>query len=180
MRLLRAGHVVARRLNCGVMRHSQAYPFRPKSTASLRVGQFWAVPFASGSFGCGRVLQLNGAQLPSKSRAFFGGLHNWRGSEPPTAEAIAGSRLLAFGVMHIRAIAQTGGDVLGERALESDGLELPLLLSSQGGEGTLVLRGAEPLREARKEEWGTLPVLGFWGYDFIQQLAQQHLHRGAA
>jgi hypothetical protein len=167
------------RLNCGVMRRSPAYPFRPKSTASLRVGQFWAVPFGSGSFGCGRVLQLNGAQLPSKS-AFFGGLHKWSDNSPPTAESIAGSELLAFGVMHIRAIAQTGGEILGERPLEPDGLELPLLLSSRGGEGTLVLRGAETLREARKEEWGTLPVLGFWGYDFIQQLAQQHLHRGAA
>ena len=30
------------------MRLNQAYPFRPKSTASLRPGQFWAVPFGSG------------------------------------------------------------------------------------------------------------------------------------
>lgn len=162
------------------MRHKPTYPFRPKSTASLRAGQFWAVPFGSGLFGCGRVLQLYGAEIPSKSRAFFGGLHRWSSSAPPTSESIAGSALLAFGVMHIRAIAQTGGEILGERALELDSLEPPLLLSAQGGAGALLLRGAEPVREARREEWGTLPVLGFWGYDFIQQLAEQQLHRGAA
>ena len=162
------------------MRRNPTYPFRPKSTASLRAGQFWAVPFGAGLFACGRVLQLNGAEIPMKSKAFFGGLHRWVGNVPPTTESIAGATVLAAGVMHIRAITETGGEVLGERSLDADSYELPLLLSARGGDGTRILRGAEPVREARRDEWGTLPVLGFWGYDFIEQLAQQHLHRGAA
>lgn len=162
------------------MRLNQTYPFRPKSTAHLRPGQFWAVPFGSGLFACGRVLQVNGAQIPTQGKSFFGGLHRWVGSVVPSVESIAGAEFLAFGVMHVRAITETGGEVLGERALEDDGFELPLLLSARGGDGTLILRGAEPVRDARRDEWGSLPVLGFWGYDFIQQLAQQHLHRGAA
>jgi hypothetical protein len=162
------------------MRLKQPYPFRPKSTASLRSGQFWAVPFGPGLFACGRVLQVNGAQIPTKGKSFFGGLHRWVGNVVPSVESIARAEFLAFGVMHVRAITETGGEILGERALEDDGFELPLLLSARGGDGTLILRGAEPVRDARRDEWGSLPVLGFWGYDFIQQLAQQHLQRGAA
>lgn len=159
------------------MRRNLDYPFRPKSTAHLRPGQFWAVPFGQGVFACGRVLQLDGAQLPTKSRGFFGGLHRWVDSVAPTAESIAGAELLAVGVMHIRVITETGGELLGERALEDDGIQPPLLLSAHGGHGALILRGAEPVRVARPDEWGTLPVLGYWGYDFIQQLAQYHLLR---
>jgi len=162
------------------MRRSQTYPFRPRSTAALRPGQFWAVPFGPGLFACGRILQLNGAEIPTRSRSFFGGLHRWVGSEVPSVESIAGVEFVAFGVMHIRAITETGGEVLGEHPLEEEGFELPLLLSAHGGDGALILRGAEPVREARREEWGSLPVLGFWGYDFIQQLATHHLHHGAA
>lgn len=168
------------RLNSNVMQRNQTYPFRPKSTAPLRPGQFWGVPFGAGLFACGRVLQLNGAEIPAKGRAFFGGLHRWVGGVAPSAESIAGAGFVAFGVMHIRAITETGGEILGERSLEADGFELPLLLSAHGGDGTLLLRGAEPVRDARRDEWGSHPLLGFWGYDFIQQLAQQHLHRGAA
>lgn len=163
-----------------VMRLNLAYPFRPKSTASLWPGQFWAVPFGSGLFACGRVLQVNGAEIPTKGRSFFGGLHRWVDTVAPSAESIARAEFVAFGVMHIRAITETGGELLGERALEDDRFELPLLLSAHGGDGTLILRGAEPVRDARRDEWGSLPVLSFWGYDFIQQLAQQHLQRGAA
>ena len=162
------------------MRGNQTYPFRPKSTAALRPGQFWAVPFASGLFACGRVLQVNGAQIPTKTKSFFGGLHQWVGHAVPSVESIAGAEFLEFGVLHVRAITETGGEIIAERSLENDGFELPLLLSASGGDGTLMLRGVEPVRNARPDEWGSLPVLGFWGFDFIQQLAQQHLHRGAA
>jgi hypothetical protein len=156
-------------------RRTETFPFRPKSTASLRPGQYWAVPFGSGLFACGRVLQLGGDHIAVQSRAFFGGLHRWAGRTPPTAETIAGAGFVRFGVMHIRAITETGGQVLGERSLESDGIALPTLLSAQGGAGTKILRGADTSRNAREEEWGTLPVLSVWGYGFITRLAERHL-----
>jgi hypothetical protein len=149
------------------------YPLKPKSTTSLRPGQFWAVPLASGRFACGRVLQTNAATLPSKTRGFFGGLHDWVGAAPPSGSEIAGTAIVAFGVMHIKSITMTGGAILGERPLEADAIELPRLLSGHGGPGTMVLLGVAPIREASQKEWGTLPVLGYWGYDFIQQLAEQ-------
>jgi hypothetical protein len=162
------------------MRRPEGFPFRPKSTVLLREGQFWAVPFEAGRFACGRVLQVGAELVPVKSRGFFGGLHRWVGASEPTSADIAGVEFVSFGVMHIRAITQTGGAVLGERALEHDAIEVPLHLSQPAGEGTMLLRGANVLRPARRDEWHTLPVLGYWGYDFIVQLAKHHLSVSAA
>ncbi|UTG93649.1 Imm26 family immunity protein [Geobacter sulfurreducens] len=155
------------------------YPFEPKSTAYLRPGQFWSVPLPSGKYACGRVLQVNATEIPSKNRAFFGGLLDWLGNKPPTSEDIADCPLIAFGNMHIKAIIMTGGVIIGERRLEEDHIELPLLLSAQGGPGTMILRGAESIREAQRDEWGTLPVLGTWGYNFICKLAEAKLEKSA-
>jgi hypothetical protein len=150
---------------------STIYPIRPKSTALLLPGQFWAVPLTDGRFACGRVLQVNGSELPVKSRNFFGGLLNWVGASLPSSECIAGAVVIASGVLHIRAITSLGGEVLGCRPIEADGLELPILLSARGGDGTLILCGADAVRVATREEWGTLPVLGCWGWNYIQKLA---------
>jgi hypothetical protein len=98
---------------------------------------------------------------------------DWFGSDPPSADAIAGSKPARFGVMHVRAITETGGEVLGERPLDLDGIELPVHLSAMGGPDTQVLVGAAPVRTARRDEWGKYPVLGFWGTDFILQLAEK-------
>jgi hypothetical protein len=77
--------------------------------------------------------------------------------------------------MHIRAITEFGGEVVGIRDLEADGIRLPTLLSAMGGEGAMILSGSDAVRPARREEWGKLPVLGYWGRDFIQAIAIHHL-----
>jgi len=151
------------------------YPFRPRSTSSLRAGQFWAIRLSDGRFGCGRVIQVGGDMLPTPNRSFFGGLHDWVSDVPPTADSIASSAFLAWGVMHIRAITETGGDILGLRELAADNVKPPTLASAVGGPGMTVLEGARSIRPASREEWGQFPVLGYWGYDFIRSLAEQHL-----
>lgn len=110
---------------------------------------------------------------------FFGGLHQWLGNQPPTSEDIAGSSLVAFGLMHIKAITTTGEGILGERPLEADLIELPLFLSAVKGPGTMLLRGAEAIRQATSDEWGTFPILSTWGYSFIVKLAEAKLERDA-
>jgi hypothetical protein len=155
-----------------------AYPFRPKSTAALEPGQFWSVPLPDGRFACGRVLQINGSMIPSKSRTFFGGLLDWIDACPPTAESIAKKPVLECGIMHIRAITNLGGEVLGQRSLESDQIELPTLLSALGGAGAMILHGADTVREARRKEWGKLPQLEYWGWDCIQTIAIARLMPG--
>jgi len=156
----------------------KVYPFVPKSTSKLKPGQFWAVPLRHGKFACGRVLQVGFKGNPSKTRSFFGCLLDWIGTCPPSENAIAGSLPFRFGVMHVKAITETGGEVLGERALEADGIEIPTLLSEMGGPATQILHGADPVRPARKEEWGGYPVLGYWGYDYIQKLAETLQEKG--
>ena len=118
------------------------------------------------------MLQLGGSEVPSKTRAFFGGLQDWLGDAPPTAEAIAGSSILHFGIMHVKAITETGGEVLGERPLGLDGIELPRLHSAMGL-GAKLLRGADALRPVPPDEWGTLPVIVYWAYGFIEELAER-------
>jgi hypothetical protein len=153
----------------------KGYPYSPKSTRRLRPGDFWALPRTDGTFACGRVLQVTGDQLVSPTRAFFGGLLDWVGSSPPTGNAIARASLLDVGIMHIKAILSTGGKVLGNRPLELDDLKIPTLLSAMGGPDTLLLQGVVSVRPATRAEWGTLPVLSYWGFDFISQLADARL-----
>jgi hypothetical protein len=159
------------------MARPPSYPFRPKSSASLAPGQFWAVPLAKGRFACGRVLQLGGSEVPIKTRAFFGGLQDWIGNDPPTRESIAGTRIAHFGVMHIKAITETGGEILGLRPPELDGIVLPELHSARVFSAKLLV-GADAVRDAREDEWGTRPVLVYWSYGFIEQLGEQLAARG--
>jgi hypothetical protein len=154
------------------MARSPSYPFRPKSSASLAPGQFWAVPLPSGQYACGRVLQLGGSAVPIKTRAFFGGLQDWIGDSPPTISSIAGTRIAQFGVMHVRAITETGGEILGLRPLDLDGIELPALHSAMGLSAQL-LHGADAVRDAREDEWGTRPTLVYWSYPFIEKLGEE-------
>jgi hypothetical protein len=147
--------------------------FEPKSTRTLTPGDYWPLPIKAGRFACGRVLQTQGDHLPMPTRNFLGGLHAWVGDKPPTAGDLAGIRFAAYGIMHLRAIVRVGGRVLGNRPLEADDIELPLMLDAHGGPATRVVRGAQTVRPARRDEWGSLPILGFWGYDFIQSLADK-------
>ncbi|HEX6053175.1 MAG TPA: hypothetical protein VFZ21_28100 [Gemmatimonadaceae bacterium] len=153
------------------MPRTPSYPFRPKSTASLEPGQFWAVPIRGGYFGCGRVLQLRCSQLGKTRTAFFGGLQDWIGDAPPTSESIAGTGIARYGAMHLKAITEVGGEVLGVRPLDLDGFVLPELNSAYSL-GANVLIGADIVRVAREDEWGTRPVLQYWSYGYIEQLAE--------
>ena len=148
------------------------YPFRPKSISSLEPGQFWAVPLGGGGFGCGRVLQLKCSQLGKTRTAFFGGLQDWIGDAPPTEESIAGTGIIRFGAMHLKAITEVGGEILGFRPLDLDGFVLPDLHSAHSLSAN-VLRGADIVRLAREDEWGKSPVLQYWSYGYIEQLAEE-------
>jgi len=149
------------------------YPHIPKSTQALSPGDFWALPLSDGSFGCGRVLQTTGDHLAGPRRLFFGGVLDWRGEQPPMSPSIAGRPLVACGQMHVRAIAESGGQVLGNRPLELDGIELPLLLSTANGPAML-LYGVQSVRRARKDEQGSLPALSTWGLSVAVLKANHH------
>jgi hypothetical protein len=43
-----------------------------------------------------------------------------------------------------------------------------------------VLAGSDAFRKAKRSEWGTLPVLGYWGYDHIREIAEHRLVKHVA
>ena len=138
-----------------------SYPFVPKSTASLRAGQYWAVPLSDGRFACGRVI----ATLPGERRLFLAALMDWVSDAPPGFESLAGAGdLVDNGEASIKAITETGGEILGIRPLDADGIEPLIRVSHRGGGTVYLLRGATRVRAATAEEAATLPVLATWGY----------------
>jgi hypothetical protein len=158
------------------------YPFEPKSNRYLRAGRFWAVALSDDRFGCGRVLQVPRPSDPEPSlylntRIFLAGLMDWSGDERPTAQAIAGCKLLEQGRAHVPAIADTGGKILGQRDLEPDGLPGLLQVSHRGGGTVWLYEGGRRLRAAAGQERQTLPVMPVWGRQVIVLLAERHLAR---
>jgi len=150
-----------------------SYPFVPKSTRFLRPGDFWALPLSDGTFGCGRVLQTQGDRLAGPRRLFFGGYLDFRDDEPPDFESIAGAHLVDCGQMHIKAIVESGGAVLGNRPLELDGVEPPLLLDAGLGPRTL-LRGVQTVRPVSPDDLGKYPTLETWGYRVVVLVTEHH------
>jgi hypothetical protein len=152
------------------------YPFEPKSIARLQAGQFWAVPLPDGRHACGRVLHVPGTadSLYLNSRIFLAGLMDWSGPEPPASQAIAGRGLLAQGRMHVAAIRDAGGLIIGQRDLELDGIAGLREVSHRGGGTVWLYQGGLRLRPATAEESRTLPVMSVWGRRFLQVLAEKH------
>jgi hypothetical protein len=108
--------------------------------------------------------------MPGARVAFLGGLLDWHGSSPPDEHTIAGTgSFLAQGVMHIRAIKETGGGILGHRPLELDGLAPWTFVY-----GNDVQHGFTRLRAFERSDRAKLPSLSWWGYDVIEIHANRH------
>lgn len=85
------------------------YPFVPKSTAYLRVGDIWAISLADGRYGCGYVVGL----YPDCRTMFVAGLTNWVGVEPPVPESLRGCRVIEHAGAHLKTITRHGPEILG-------------------------------------------------------------------
>ena len=150
------------------------YPLTPKSTARMRPGQFWSIPLSNNRFACGRVLQVARAHGRNDTRMFLAGLMDWTGDAPPEEKDLVGRAILEIGQAHIRTITELGAQILGCRALEDDGLTVPVRLTHSLGPGIQICRGYDFLRPATAEEQRMLPVLTTWGYGVITILAERH------
>ena len=145
------------------------YPFQPKTTAKLRPGDFWPIPLMDGSFGCGRVLEVSPRDVPGARVQFYGALMDWRGSDLPTAERLAGSTPLEQAIMHLRSITQIGGQVIGNRPLNLERIEPCLVIH-----GSTVRRAYEVVRPWSRSDNDALPRLSWWGWNLIWLKAHQH------
>ena len=85
------------------------YPFVPKSTAYLQVGDIWAIPLADGRYGCGYVVDL----YPNRRKSFVAGLTNWVGPAPPKPEGLRGCRVIEHADAHLKTITEHGPEVVG-------------------------------------------------------------------
>jgi len=103
----------------------------------------------------------------------IGGLMSWIGNRPPIEEDLSGHTTVSQAQIHIRSIQETGGVILGCRALHLENIEPALFLSETPGPKCLLMRGYEILRPATPEEQAQLPVWHTWGYLVIQQKAEE-------
>jgi len=129
---------------------ARTFPFTPRWTSRVEVGDFWAIPLRRGGwYACGRVLRLDSRVLLTV------GLLDWCEPRPPTSESISGASVLDWGVAHVKTIELTGGALTGHRDLAEDGGLLRLVGVSAEGPG------AEPV----------------WGYLSIEAKAHDHFGR---
>ena len=145
------------------------YPFTPKSSRKLSRGDFWAIPLSNGNYFCGRVVELMPKGMPGAGVGFLGGVLDWFDTRLPSNDAIAGSAFLSQGVMHIKAITFSGGQLLGNRPLELDGLEAFTFIS-----GNEIKRGFLPIRKWKRSDKDAFPTLQWWGYDVAEIIANKH------
>lgn len=145
------------------------YPFTPKSTASLVPGQFWGIPLKNGTFACGRVLSFSIDERGRRHTWYFlAGLIDWSGVVPPTAESIAGKKVIAFGSAHMDAILDHGRKILGYRSLDADSAQPDLLIV-----GEELCLGLEYVREATNKDRLSYPACPDWSQHGILEEAEK-------
>jgi hypothetical protein len=152
------------------------YPFEPKSNTFLVPGQYWGIPLSNGRWACGRVLAIkkeSDEYFPGNSRTLLAALMDWQGDQPPTADGIAGRKVVAQGWAHILTIQKNGRLILGHRELALDDIRGLRAVSHRGGGTVMLYEGALPLRPATREEAANMPVFATWGYNVISILAER-------
>lgn len=155
------------------------FPHVPKSTKTLRIGDFWAIPLDGGEFSCGRVLAFDHRSGKQDLRGFLAGLLDWVSDSSPTFDSIAGAQTVIQGGAHLRTILATGGSILGNRPLELDGISPALALCSAGGPHYRVMRGFEVVRPATKQDIERFPVFRTFGFTVMRNYANSKLRRSA-
>jgi hypothetical protein len=96
----------------------RTFPFIPKSSRDLQLGDFWAVRLSDGRFGCAIVTDLKPSGVASR-KSLVAGLVDWVGVSPPTHDAATGE-IFAQGLTGIEAISATGSKILGNVPLPKD------------------------------------------------------------
>ena len=119
------------------------------------------------------VMTESDAYFPGNSRTFLAALMDWEGDQPPTAEGIAGGRVVAQGWAHVRTIQSTGRLILGCRDLGLDDIHGLREVTHRGGGTVMLYEGPTSLRPATREEATTMPVFSTWGFKVICVLAER-------
>lgn len=102
---------------------------------------------------------------------FLAGVLDWHSPNEPTCESIEGARCLDQGRAHISSITLTGGAILGQRDLTSDGIEPWLFRGADFHVNSNVYLGLAPVRPQTAADQ-ELPILGTWGCNVVRVIAE--------
>ena len=149
-------------------------PFKPKSTSKLRPGHIWPIKLKTNLWACGIVLELNTELTYPQTKSFYGGLLEWKGETEPTANSIVNSNIIQSGIMHIKSITEMHSEITDYVDLEKANIQIPYLLSCIAITQAELLKGTTPIRKATKSD-SHYPVISHWGYDCINELANEIL-----
>ena len=137
-------------------------------------GQFWQIPLSNKKFACWRVLQMD----QHGRTGFLAGLMDWSGDEFPISKNISGCGLLEQGGAHIKTIPWSGGEILGYRSLDEDGIQLIPELSHLPSHNCMLMNGLEEVRKATLSEQQTLYIHGAWGLGIVKIFAEAYFVLG--
>ncbi|MCB1558238.1 MAG: hypothetical protein KDJ50_04875 [Alphaproteobacteria bacterium] len=144
------------------------YPFKPKSTSSLKKGQYWTITRSDDKFACGIVLDT----IQNSRTHFLAGLFDWVGFTEPTNELISGKPIIHQGQVHIKTILEYNEYLTGE--LSPSNVPLPLLcVEHLGAEQWGLFQGLELLKTISQEEAKNYPAKSTWGYSTINIRAEK-------
>ena len=105
-----------------VMPRPRTYPFRPKSTVNLRIGDLLEVHREDGRWGCLQVTDLKESGTGARTSLVVGVLP-WVGDCPPTSADVAGMAVIEQGLAHIDIFAEGGLMVVGHCDVVPSGLD---------------------------------------------------------
>ncbi|MFK7803770.1 MAG: Imm26 family immunity protein [Anaerolineae bacterium] len=144
------------------------YPFVPTKASEIQDGDFYFIPLSNGKFACGRVLLIK-KKSGRRTKTVLVGLHDWFGENHPTKADIHECKIIEQGVIHINSIGYVGGEVIGHKPLDEDGLK-PLLQFEAG----YLLDGFENIGQLPVEEYEKYSRRFTYGLDVMRLLAEKH------
>ncbi|TVV42250.1 hypothetical protein [Thalassolituus sp. C2-1] len=144
------------------------YPFIPTKASEINEGDFYYIPLSNGYFACGRLLEIE-KKGGRKTKRVLVGLHDWSGCDYPRKEDIHGCGIIEQGVIHINSIGHVGGEVVGQKPLNEDGLRPKLQF-----EAGFLIDGFENLGKLPFSDYDKYDHRYTYGLNVIKLLAEKH------
>ncbi|QIZ83957.1 hypothetical protein HF888_06825 [Bermanella marisrubri] len=149
------------------------YPITPTKASEIKEGEYFYIPLNDGRFACGRILLIE-KKNGRKTKLLLVGLHDWSGSKHPSQVDIHECPIIEQGVLHINSISHVGGEIIGFKPLQEDGLK-PFLQVEAG----YLLDGFENLGSIPSEEYCNYTRRTTYGLNSISLKANKYFAKNS-
>lgn len=95
---------------------NRSFPFTPKSSKQLEIGDLVGVPLEGGNWACLQVLELKGSG-PGSMKSLVVGTLPWRGADPPTEDGIRNTVITERALTGVELFTEGGLQVVGNAAV---------------------------------------------------------------